>query len=116
MVERIEVKRAVLARKYGKGKAWDRAGLYYLDPPMPQVLRDGGYNYIPWVLVMVQGDTADMYESDANGKLTGVYAKWTPLTWDDGTPRGMYGVDSPSCTGALEAEGYTISTWREVRG
>jgi len=63
---------------------------------------------------MVQGDTADMYESDANGRLTGNYAKWTPLTRDDGEPRGQYVVTNPSCTGALEAEGYTVVTMGEV--
>ena len=27
------MKKAALIRKYGKGKAWERAGLYYLDRP-----------------------------------------------------------------------------------
>ena len=60
------------------------------------------------VMVMVQGDTADMYEADASGKLTGVYARWTPLTRDDGEIRGLFSVVPLTCTGALEAEGYTV--------
>ena len=100
--------KAALIRKYGRGKAWERAGLYYLDPPIPQRRKDGGYDYLRYVMVMVQGDTADMYEADANGKLTGHYARWTPLTRDDGEIRGLWNVTPLSCTGALEAEGYTV--------
>ena len=99
---------ATLIRQYGKGKSWEKAGLYWLNPPMPQALRGGGHEQIPYVFVMVQGNTADMYESDANGRLTGVYAKWVPLTRDDGEPRGLFMADELTCTGALEAEGYTV--------
>ena len=102
------MKKAALIRKYGKGAAWERAGLYYLDPPMPQLRKDGGHDYLRYVMVMVQGDTADMYEADASGKLTGVYARWTPLTRDDGEIRGLFNVTPLTCTGALEAEGYTV--------
>jgi hypothetical protein len=108
------VKQAALIRKYGAGKAWERAGLYYLNPPIPQILRGGGYEYHQYVMVMVQGDTADMYASDANGKLTGAYAKWDALTRDDGEPRGLYVVADPTCTGALEAEGYQIVEMGQV--
>jgi len=106
---------AVLLRRYGPGKAWDRAGLYYLHPPMPQLLRDGGHEEIAYVMVQVQGDTAALYEADANGKLCGNrYERWQPLTRDDGEQRGMYVVANPSCTAALEAEGYTVVTLGEV--
>ena len=105
---------ASLIRKYGKGKAWERAGLYFLDPPMPQLLRGGGYEHYPYVMVQVQGDTADMYESDASGRLTGAYAKWVPLTRDDGEARGLFMADELTCTGALEAEGYEVVTMGEV--
>ena len=100
--------KAALIHKYGKGKAWERAGLYYLDPPIPQRRKDGGHDHYRYVMVMVQGDTADMYEADANGKLSGPYAKWTPLTRDDGEIRGLFNVVPLTCTGALEAEGYTV--------
>lgn len=100
---------AVLLRRYGPGKAWDRAGLYRLDPPLRQLLRDGGYEEIAYVMVQVQGDTAALYEADANGKLCGNrYERWAPLTRDDGEQRGLFVVDNPTCTGALEAEGYTV--------
>ena len=106
---------ATLIRKYGKGTAWDRAGLYYLHPPLQQLLRDGGYEEIAYVMVQVQGDTAALYEADANGKLCGNrYERWQPLTRDDGEQRGMYVVANPSCTAALEAEGYTVVTMGEV--
>jgi hypothetical protein len=108
------MKQAALIRKYGAGKAWGRAGLYYLNPPMPQLLRGGGYEYHQYVMVQVQGDTADMYASDASGRLTGAYARWTPLTRDDGEARGVSVVAAPSCTGALEAEGYTVVAMGEV--
>ena len=49
--------KAALIHKYGKGKAWGRAGLSYLDPPMPQLRKDGGHDYLRYVMVMVQGDT-----------------------------------------------------------
>ena len=103
------MKTATLLRKYGPGKAWDRAGLYYLNPPLRQLLRDGGYDEIAYVMVQVQGDTAALYETDANGKLSGNrYERWAPLTRDDGEQRGLFVVDNPTCTGALEAEGYTV--------
>ena len=105
---------AALIRQYGPGKMWDRAGLYYLNPPMPQLLKGGGHEYHQYVMVQVSGDTADMYASDANGKLTGAYAKWVPLTRDDGEPRGLFNVTPLTCAGALEAEGYTVVTMGEV--
>jgi hypothetical protein len=105
---------AALIRKYGAGKAWERAGLFYLNPPMPQMLRGGGYEYHQYVMVQVQGDTADMYASDESGRLTGAYAKWDALTRDNGEPRGLYVVAHPSCTAALEAEGYTVVAMGEV--
>ena len=108
------MRRAVLIRKYGPCKMWDKAGVYYLDPPMPQLLRGGSHEHYRYVMVQVQGDTAELYECDANGKLTGAYAKWTPLTRDDGEIRGLSVVNNPSCTGALEAEGYTIVTMGEM--
>jgi len=108
------MKTATLLRKYGRGKAWERAGLYYLDPPMPQLLRNGGYEHYPYVMVQVHGVTADMYASDANGKLTGGFYKWSPLTRDDGEERGLWNVTPLSCTGALEAEGYTVVTMGEM--
>ena len=49
--------KAALIHKYGKGKAWGRAGLSYLDPPMPQLRKEGGHDYLRYVMVMVQGDT-----------------------------------------------------------
>ena len=104
-------KQAALIRKYGPGKAWDRAGLYYLHPPMPQLLRDGGHEEIAYVMVQVQGDTAALYEADANGKLSGNrYERWTPLTRDDGEQRGLFMADVLTCAGALEAEGYVVVT------
>ena len=108
------MKQAVLLRRYSPSKVWDKAGLYYLNPPMPQVLRDGNHEYHHYVLVQVQGSTADMYASDAIGKLTGVYAKWLPLTRDDGEARGLFNVTPLTCAGALEAEGYTVVTMGEV--
>ena len=99
---------ASLLRRYGPGKAWDRAGLYFLSPPMPQVLRDGSYDLVEYVMVQVRGDTVDMYQADHDGKLTGVYAKWQPLTRDDGERRGVFMTDELTCTAALEAEGYTV--------
>ena len=103
------MKTATLLRKYGPGKAWERAGLYYLHPPMPQLLRDGGHELHEYVLVTVVGDTAAFYACDAGGRLTGNrYERWQPLTRDDGEQRGLYVVANPSCTGALEAEGYTV--------
>jgi len=67
------------------------------------------------VLVTVVGDTAAFYACDAGGRLTGNrYERWQPLTRDDGEQRGMYVVANPSCTGALEAEGYTVVTLGEV--
>ena len=108
------MKQAALIRKYGPSRMWDKAGVYYLNPPMPQVLKDGSYEYHRYVMVQVQGDTAELYECDANGKLTGAYARWTPLTRDDGEIRGLSVVDAPTCSGALEAEGYTVVTMGEV--
>jgi hypothetical protein len=105
---------ASLIRKYGKGKAWDRAGLYFLNPAMPQLMRGGGHEYITYVMVQVHGDTVDMYESDANGQLTGGYARWAPLTRDDGEARGVFMTDELTCTAALEAEGYTVVALGEV--
>ena len=99
---------ASLIRRYGRGRAWDRAGLYWLSPPMPQRLRCGSYDQWDYVLVSVRGDTVDMYGSDANGKLAAPYARWTPLTRDDGEARGLFQADEMTCTGALEAEGYTV--------
>ena len=108
---------ATLLRRYGAGTSWDRAGVYRLDPPLPQALRDGGYEHHAHVLVQVFGDTAAMYACDASGRLTGNrYERWQPLTRDDGEQRGLYVVANPSCTGALEAEGYTVVTMGEVTG
>ena len=99
---------ASLVRKYGKGKAWDRAGLYYLNPPMPQALKGGGHEHYEYVLVTVQGDTVSMYQSDVTGRLAGPYARWLPLSRDSGERRGLFMADDLSCTAALEAEGYAV--------
>ena len=114
-MEQVKTMTATLVRQFGKGKAWDRAGLYWLNPPMPQVLRDRTYEYHEYVLVTVRGDTADMYASDKDGKLTGKFARWTPLTRDDGEARGLFMMDDLTCAGALEAEGYTITDWGGTR-
>ena len=104
---------ASLIRRYGKGRAWDRAGLYFLDPPLPQIVRDGTHEQHKYVMVMVQGDSSELYAADHNGTLRDG-ARWYPLTHDDMTPRGVRLVDNPSCTAALEAEGYTVVPLGEV--
>ena len=105
------MKKAALIRKYGKGAAWERAGLYYLDPPMPQLRKDGGHDYLRYVMVMVQGDTADMYEADANGKLTGLYARWTPLTRDDGRSGGYSTWYHSHARGRSKRRGTQLCLW-----
>jgi hypothetical protein len=115
MMDTVKTKTATLIRKYGKGKAWDRAGLYGLSPPMPQVLRDGSHEQIEYVLVAVQGDTALMLASDKDGLLAAPYARWLPMTRDDGEWRGVSVVENPSCAAALEAEGYEITDWGGTR-
>ena len=106
--------KAALIRRYGRGKIWDRAGLYYLDPPMPQLLRDGTHEMHEYVLVTVVGDTAEMLACDKDGALPRRVGHWLPLTRDDMTPRGLAVVDAPSCTAALEAEGYTVVAMGEM--
>lgn len=101
-------KTARLIRRYRRCGMWERAGLYRLDPPIPQLMRDGTHEHYEYVLVEVQGDTADMLASNAKGELTGYFARWQPLTRDDMEPRGLFMVDKLSCTGALEAEGYSV--------
>lgn len=104
------MKTASLIRTYGQSRNWERAGLYWLSEPLSERLRDGSIAAHEYVLVRVLGDTADMVASDHKGRVD----CWIPLKRADMEPRGEFMVERPSCTGALEAEGYTVVGLGEV--